>query len=53
MNFTPEQCKIIYQAVRHYQIHGIAFNGSDYKICDDILNKTFDFHYTQRKEQER
>jgi hypothetical protein len=51
MNFTDEQLKIIYQAIRYYQIHGVNFNGSDYKICSEILDMTFDKHYTQRKEQ--
>lgn len=51
MNFTDQQLKVIYQAVRHYQIHEVRFNGSDYQICDEILNLTFDKHYTQRKEQ--
>jgi hypothetical protein len=51
MNFTPEEYKIIYQAVKYYQIHGIRFNGSDHKLCDKILEKTFDMYYTQQKEQ--
>jgi len=51
MNFTNEQLKVIYQAVMYYQIHAVSFDGSDYKKCDEILNMTFDYHYTQRKEQ--
>jgi len=51
MNFTEEQLKIIHQAVRYYQIHGIHFNGFEYQVCDQILNMTFDKYYTQRKEQ--
>jgi hypothetical protein len=51
MDFTQEQLKIIHQAVRYYQIHGVTFSGSDYKVCDEILTMTFDNHYTQRKEQ--
>jgi hypothetical protein len=51
MNFTPEEYKVIYQAVKYYQIHGSNFSGSEYKVCDKILEKTFDKHFTQRKEQ--
>jgi len=53
MEFTPEQYKIIHQAVRYYQIHGASFNSKEYKICDEVLNMTFGKYYTQRREQER
>lgn len=53
MDFTLEQCKIIHQAVKYYQIHGINFNGSEFKICDEILEKTYGKYYTQQKEQQR
>jgi hypothetical protein len=51
MDLTDQQIKLIHQAVRYYQIHGVRFNGSDYKICDEILNMTFDKYYPHTKEQ--
>jgi len=41
MNFTLEQQKLIYNAVRYYQMNRVKLNGKDYKICDDILNGMF------------
>ena len=49
--FTLEQRKLIFNAVRQYQMNRVALNGTDYKICDEILNGLFDDVYTQRKEQ--
>jgi len=39
-NFTPEQFKIIYDAVKHYQVHGVNFNSKEHKLCTDILDLT-------------
>lgn len=50
-NFTQEECKVIYFAVKHYQVHGASFNGPEQKICNDILTKTSTSLYTQRREQ--
>ncbi len=50
-DLTPEEKKIIYHAVRYWQIHKATFDGKDYKICDSILNRWFDDVYTQQKEQ--
>jgi len=41
MNFTLEQQKIIYNAVRYYQMNRVPLDGKDYRICDDILNGMF------------
>ena len=41
MEFTPEQKKLIYNAVRYYQINRVSLNGKEYQICDDILNGIF------------
>jgi len=41
MKFTSEQKKLIYNAVRHYQINRVAHDGRDYGICDEILNEMF------------
>jgi hypothetical protein len=50
---TPEEYKIIHQAVRYYQINGVNFNGKDYENCSSVLDKIFPLVYTQRKEQPR
>ena len=42
VNLTEEEKKIIYHAVRYWQIHKAPFGGKDYKICDQILNRWFD-----------
>jgi hypothetical protein len=51
MNFTPEECRIIYFAIKHYQVHGASFRGGEQKVCEEILSKTFGSIYTQRREQ--
>lgn len=38
--FTPEQFKIIYDAIKYYQIHGVNFNSKEHKICNNILEIT-------------
>lgn len=39
--FTIEQKKIIFNAVRHYQMNRVALISKDYEICDQILNNLF------------
>jgi hypothetical protein len=41
MNFTLEQRKMIYNAVRYYQMNRVPHAGKDYVVCDDILNGLF------------
>jgi hypothetical protein len=41
MEFTLEQQKIIYNAVRYYQMNRVPHTGKDYSVCDDILNGLF------------
>ena len=50
-DLTPEERKIIFHAVRYWQMHKASMNGKDYQICENILNRWFDDVYTQRKEQ--
>jgi hypothetical protein len=50
-NLTVEEQKVIYNAVRYYQMHRTALNGNEYQICDSILTDLFDNVYTQQKEQ--
>lgn len=41
INFTLEQKKIIFNAVRYYQMNRVALAGKDYGICDEILEHLF------------
>lgn len=41
MNFTTEQLKIIYKAVRKFQINDVPLNSQAYQDCDVILNSLF------------
>ena len=40
-DLSAEEKKIIYHAVRYWQIHKSSFGGKDYKICDQILSRWF------------
>lgn len=51
LKFSKDQCKIIYEAVRYYQIHGIAFSSESQRLCNEIMDKTFKCCYTQQEEQ--
>jgi len=52
-DLTDEEKKIIYNAVRYYQMYRTSLNGKEYQICDDLLPRWFDDVYTQQKEQAR
>lgn len=39
--FTLEQKKIIFNAVRYYQMNRVPLNGKEYGICDEILENLF------------
>ena len=41
MEFTLEQQKIIYNAVRYYQMNRVLLNSNQYSVCDEILNGLF------------
>jgi len=41
MEFTLEQQKIIYNAVRYYQMNRVPLNSNQYSVCDEILNGLF------------
>jgi hypothetical protein len=51
MNFTQEQFKLIYTAVRRYQFEKCLLDGQEYWECSEILDELFDKAYTQRLEQ--
>jgi len=39
--FTLEQKKIIFNAVRYYQMNRVPLNGKEYGVCDEILESLF------------
>ena len=49
--FTPEQEKLIYTAVRRYQIERTTVRSEEYNKCTEILNLLFETVYTQQQEQ--
>jgi len=51
MNFTPEQYKLIFTAVRRYQFEKTILDGKEYHQCGEILDELFDVVYTQKREQ--
>jgi len=51
MNFTSEQYKLIYNAVRRYQYDKTVLNSKEYNTCSEILDELFDSVYTQHREQ--
>jgi len=51
MNYTTEQKKIIFHAVRYYQMNRVAHNSKENELCSDILNHLFTDVYTQQQEQ--
>jgi hypothetical protein len=40
--FNLEQRKIIYNAVRRYQMNNVGLTSKSYEVCDEILNSLFD-----------
>jgi hypothetical protein len=40
-NFNLEEKKIIYNAVRLYQMNKVGLTSKSYQICDQILNNLF------------
>jgi len=51
MNFTPEQYRLIYTAVRRYQVEKCILDSQQYHECGEVLDELFDLVYTQRREQ--
>lgn len=39
--YTKEEKKLIYDAVRYYQMNAIPLNCKSYQTCDTILNELF------------
>lgn len=51
MEFTQEEYKLIFNAVRRYQMEKCVHDGKEYKSCDKILDSLFSLVYTQKLEQ--
>lgn len=50
--FNSAELKLIYDAVRRYQIEKTVLESTDYWRCSEILDELFDLVYTQQREQE-
>ena len=53
MNFRQDQYKLIFNAVRRYQIERCLHDSKEYWECSAILDELFDEVYTQNQEQSR
>ena len=49
-NYTNEQYRLMYNAVRRYQLEKTILYSSDYWNCSEILDSLFDLVYTQQQE---
>jgi len=49
-NYTNEQYRLMYNAVRRYQYEKTALESSEYWNCAEILDSLFDLVYTQQQE---
>jgi len=51
MDFRDDQWRLIYTAVRRYQIEKSGHDSKDYWECSAILDELYDIVYTQQREQ--
>jgi hypothetical protein len=49
--FTDKEYRLIYTAVRRYQMEKTHLSSTDYQEYSIILDKLFPLTYTQRQEQ--
>lgn len=49
-NYTNEQYRLIFNAVRRYQIEKCINDSTEYWQCSEILDDLFDLVYTQQQE---
>jgi hypothetical protein len=49
-NYTNEQYRLIFNAVRRYQIEKCINGSTEYWQCSEILDDLFDLVYTQQQE---
>ena len=50
LNFTHEQSKLIFNAIRRYQIEKCAVGGKEYELCGSVLDTFYPLVYTQTKD---
>jgi hypothetical protein len=46
-----DEIRILYRAVRDYQLKRVHEDSEDYKLCDGLLEALKPYVYTQRQEQ--
>jgi hypothetical protein len=42
LNFDQESTKLLFRAVRYYQMNGVVLSSPEYRKCDALLTKLFD-----------
>lgn len=48
---TSDEKKLIFNAIRYYQMFKVTYSGKEYDLCHSILTRLYDEVYTQKKEQ--
>ena len=46
-----DEARLIYKALRDYQLKRVHEDSEDYKLCDGLLDALKPYYYTQRQEQ--
>jgi hypothetical protein len=46
-----DEARIVYKAIREYQIKRVHEDSDDYALCDGLLGALKPYVYTQRREQ--
>lgn len=46
-NFTQEQYRLIFTAVRRYQLDKTVLNSKEYHECNEILDSLFESAYAE------
>ena len=46
-----DEARVIYRAVRDYQLKRVHEDSEDWKLCDGLLEALKPYVYTQRQEQ--
>ena len=48
-----DEARIIYKAVRDYQLQRVHEDSEDWKLCDGLLDALKPYYYTQQQEKPR
>lgn len=51
ISVTSDEKKLIFNAIRYYQMFKAAYDGKEYQLCQSMLTRLHDDVYTQRMEQ--